>query len=159
VSERAREPVPQRDRYDRDRYDRALGALTGLALGDALGPSTRRALQLLAQGAPTDVTGRWGDTNGAAMRVAPVGIAYPPGPIDRLVVEAARIANAAAALAARRVGDGSEARRARPTVGELGRLALVSTKIPAQSAKVHRELLGLSAQLPFFGTTLSCRPR
>ncbi len=51
---------------------------------DLLGPSTLRALRLVADGAPVGTTGRWGDTNGAAMRVAPVGVAVPPEPLDRL---------------------------------------------------------------------------
>ncbi|MEO7980483.1 MAG: ADP-ribosylglycohydrolase family protein [Sporichthyaceae bacterium] len=51
---------------------------------DLLGPSTLRALRLVADGAPVGSTGRWGDTNGAAMRVAPVGVAVPPEPLDRL---------------------------------------------------------------------------
>jgi ADP-ribosylglycohydrolase len=52
---------------------------------DLLGPSTRNALRLVAEGEPTDRTGRWGDTNGAAMRIAPVGVAVPSAPLDRLV--------------------------------------------------------------------------
>lgn len=52
---------------------------------DLLGPSTRKALTLIAEGMPTDETGRTGATNGAAMRVAPVGIAFPAEPIEGLV--------------------------------------------------------------------------
>jgi ADP-ribosylglycohydrolase len=82
---------------------------------DLLGPSTRRALQLLAQGTPTAASGRWGDTNGAAMRVTPVGIAYPPDPLDRLVDAVAdvdhvthdtTVANAGAAAVAAAVSAG-----------------------------------------------------
>ena len=51
---------------------------------DLLGPSTLRALHLVAAGAPAGTTGRWGDTDGAAMRVAPLGVATPPQPLDRL---------------------------------------------------------------------------
>jgi ADP-ribosylglycohydrolase len=51
---------------------------------DLLGPSTLRALALVASGAPAGTTGRWGDTDGAAMRVAPLGVATPPEPLDRL---------------------------------------------------------------------------
>jgi ADP-ribosylglycohydrolase len=51
---------------------------------DLLGPSTLRALRLVADGAPAGTTGRWGDTDGAAMRVAPLGIATPPEPLGRL---------------------------------------------------------------------------
>jgi len=52
---------------------------------DLLGPSTRTALALVADGKPTDETGRTGATNGAAMRVAPVGIAFACDPIEALV--------------------------------------------------------------------------
>lgn len=52
---------------------------------DLLGPSTRRALdELLAGGDPAH-TGRFGDTNGAAMRITPVGIAVAADDPDRLV--------------------------------------------------------------------------
>jgi ADP-ribosylglycohydrolase len=50
---------------------RARGSL------DLLGPSSRRALAALAAGALVDEAGRYGVTNGAAMRVAPVGVATP----------------------------------------------------------------------------------
>lgn len=50
---------------------RARGSL------DLLGPSTRRALAALLSGADPDDAGRFGDTNGAAMRIAPVGVATP----------------------------------------------------------------------------------
>ncbi|HKK34684.1 MAG TPA: ADP-ribosylglycohydrolase family protein [Paracoccaceae bacterium] len=63
-------------------------------LSDLLGPSTRRALEALAAGADPGETGLGGDTNGAAMRVAPVGIAVAPEPLGRLVArvrETARI--------------------------------------------------------------------
>jgi ADP-ribosylglycohydrolase len=61
---------------------------------DLLGPSTGRALQALAEGADAAVVGRWGDTNGAAMRVTPVGIAVPPRPLSTLcgsVADASRL--------------------------------------------------------------------
>ena len=45
---------------------------------DLLGPSTRRALADLLAGGDVETTGRNGDTNGAAMRITPVGIATPP---------------------------------------------------------------------------------
>ena len=44
---------------------------------DLLGPSTRRALAAVQAGAPPEEAGATGDTNGAAMRIAPVGIATP----------------------------------------------------------------------------------
>jgi ADP-ribosylglycohydrolase len=45
---------------------------------DLLGPSTKRAVAAVAAGAPVDEAGLSGDTNGAAMRIAPVGIATAP---------------------------------------------------------------------------------
>lgn len=42
-----------------------------------VGPSTRRAIQAIRAGAPLEETGRFGDTNGAAMRIAPVGLIHP----------------------------------------------------------------------------------
>lgn len=42
---------------------------------DLLGPSTKAALVRLGEGVPADEAGRTGATNGAAMRITPVGIA------------------------------------------------------------------------------------
>ena len=42
-----------------------------------VGPSTRRAVQALRRGEPISQTGLRGDTNGAAMRVCPVGLIHP----------------------------------------------------------------------------------
>lgn len=53
--------------------------------GEQLGPSTQRALDALAAGVPVEQTGARGDTNGAAMRITPVGIAVGPQPLDRFV--------------------------------------------------------------------------
>jgi ADP-ribosylglycohydrolase len=47
---------------------------------DLLGPSTRRALAAVQAGVPPEEAGATGDTNGAAMRIAPIGIATPLGP-------------------------------------------------------------------------------
>jgi ADP-ribosylglycohydrolase len=44
---------------------------------DLLGPSTRRAVAAVQAGTPPEEAGATGDTNGAAMRIAPVGIAVP----------------------------------------------------------------------------------
>ncbi len=44
---------------------------------DLLGPSTTRAVQAVLRGEPLETAGRTGTTNGAAMRIAPVGIATP----------------------------------------------------------------------------------
>ncbi|NMM95128.1 ADP-ribosylglycohydrolase [Bifidobacterium sp. DSM 109957] len=52
---------------------RAKGSL------DLLGPSTKAALKALAEGVSPELTGRFGTTNGGAMRATPVGIAFAPG--------------------------------------------------------------------------------
>jgi ADP-ribosylglycohydrolase len=44
---------------------------------DLLGPSTERALARLAEGVAPEESGRDGTTNGAAMRIAPVGLCCP----------------------------------------------------------------------------------
>jgi len=59
-------------------------------LNDLLGPSTKAALLALQRGVPADEAGRDGGTNGAAMRIAPVGIATPPDP-ERLVTKVAQV--------------------------------------------------------------------
>ncbi len=45
---------------------------------DLLGPSSKAALEALLAGVPPTETGRTGTTNGAAMRIVPVGICTPP---------------------------------------------------------------------------------
>jgi ADP-ribosylglycohydrolase len=66
---------------------------------DLLGPSTRRALSAILSGTPPEEAGRHGDTNGAAMRITPVGIAFRTALVDR-VVEASRVThNTSVALA------------------------------------------------------------
>src|SRR5579862_6443002 len=44
---------------------------------DLLGPSTKRAVTAVLAGTPPDEAGASGTTNGAAMRIAPIGIAVP----------------------------------------------------------------------------------
>ncbi|MFJ3956762.1 ADP-ribosylglycohydrolase family protein [Arthrobacter sp. NPDC090010] len=77
---------------------RARGSL------DLLGPSTKAALDALAAGVSPDESGRHGTTNGAAMRIAPIGIAIPASEGELLleaVVSASRPThNTAIALAA-----------------------------------------------------------
>jgi ADP-ribosylglycohydrolase len=59
---------------------------------DLLGPSTRRALDAVLAGTPPEEAGVHGATNGAAMRVTPVGIkAAPDDP--RALVEAVQAAS------------------------------------------------------------------
>lgn len=58
---------------------RARGSL------DLLGPSTKRAVEAVLDGEPVDESGRYGTTNGAAMRIAPVGIVVSPTDASALV--------------------------------------------------------------------------
>jgi ADP-ribosylglycohydrolase len=101
---------------------------------DLLGPSTRRALEAFQRGVPAHETGRWGDTNGAAMRVTPIGIAVPCAPLDRLVDVVADtnrvthdtgVANAGAAAVAAAVSagvDGADLEEAAAAGVEAARL-------------------------------------
>ena len=63
-------------------WEREMAARGSL---DLLGPSTKRALVAVQDGTPLTETGRYGDTNGAAMRIAPVGIATAADPLPVLV--------------------------------------------------------------------------
>ncbi|MBN9104396.1 MAG: ADP-ribosylglycohydrolase family protein [Propionibacteriaceae bacterium] len=56
----------------------------GASEGSFLGPSSARAIELLRSGADPRTTGSGGDTNGAAMRIAPVGLVRRPGDLDAL---------------------------------------------------------------------------
>lgn len=61
---------------------------------DLLGPSTKRAIDAINGGAAPEEAGRCGDTNGAAMRIAPVGIMMPTEPLDALVAKVAETCRA-----------------------------------------------------------------
>jgi len=52
-----------------------------------VGPSTRRGVQALKGGEDPHKTGLWGDTNGSAMRISPVGLMHP-GDISGAVEDA-----------------------------------------------------------------------
>ena len=58
---------------------RARGSL------DLLGPSTTAALRRLTEGESPLTSGRFGSTNGAAMRIAPIGIAFGLAPLSAFV--------------------------------------------------------------------------
>jgi ADP-ribosylglycohydrolase len=89
------------------RWEQEMAARGSL---DLLGPSTKAAVRRMAAGIPPGEAGRHGSTNGAAMRITPVGLAMPPEPLARLVdavVEASMVTHntsiglaAAAAVAA-----------------------------------------------------------
>jgi len=68
--------------FDEEAWARMLldweAGVRARGLHDLLGPSTKAALDALLGGMPASQTGRGGTTNGAAMRIAPLGIATPP---------------------------------------------------------------------------------
>ena len=70
---------------------------------DLLGPSTKAAVEAILAGTPVDEAGRDGATNGAAMRVTPVGIVAPSndlgGLVDRVVQASAVTHNTTIAIA------------------------------------------------------------
>ncbi|MCC6495443.1 MAG: ADP-ribosylglycohydrolase family protein, partial [Propionibacteriaceae bacterium] len=57
----------------------------GASNGNFLGPSSARAIDLLRTGADPRSTGTGGDTNGAAMRIAPIGLVRRPDDLEALV--------------------------------------------------------------------------
>lgn len=64
---------------DRERETKAKGSF------DLLGLSTKAVLDAVARGVPAREADRNGTTNGAAMRVTPVGIAFAADPLDPFV--------------------------------------------------------------------------
>jgi ADP-ribosylglycohydrolase len=103
---------------------------------DLLGPSTKRAITALLAGADVDHAGRAGVTNGAAMRITPVGIATPCSDLRFLVdrvVDASRathntgvaLAGAAAVAAAVSAGVGGA------TIGDAVRHAVAAAQLAA----------------------------
>jgi len=77
---------------------RARGSL------DLLGPSTKRAIDELLAGTDITETGRFGTTNGAAMRITPIGIATSLDAggllLDRVIAASAATHNTGLALSA-----------------------------------------------------------
>jgi ADP-ribosylglycohydrolase len=135
-------------------WEREMAARGSL---DLLGPSTKRALMAVQAGAPPTETGRYGDTNGAAMRITPVGIATAADRLDlvdrvqraSLVTHNTSVAVAAAtaaAIAAARRG----AQRGHWTAGAdvAARIEwaanLVAGAPPLRAAEVIDTLVGTS---------------
>ncbi|WP_339420929.1 ADP-ribosylglycohydrolase family protein [Pseudomonas sp. RL_105y_Pfl1_103] len=61
---------------------------------DLLGPSTKRAIDMILAGHTPEESGRYGTTNGAAMRITPVGIAADvsdPAPFIQAVIQACQV--------------------------------------------------------------------
>lgn len=110
----ARQIIGNPDHFDEEAWARTLldweEGVKSRGLHDLLGPSTKKALESLLAGTPVDETGLSGNTNGASMRIAPVGIATPVEPLAgfldqieqtcRVTHNTAEALSAAAAVAA-----------------------------------------------------------
>jgi ADP-ribosylglycohydrolase len=110
---------------------RAKGSL------DLLGPSTKRAVAAVTAGVAVEEAGRFGSTNGAAMRVTPVGLLMPPTDLVALVdrvVEVSRVTHhtgvalAGAAAVAAAVSAGIEG----STVAQASVAAVEAARIGAE---------------------------
>jgi ADP-ribosylglycohydrolase len=104
---------------------------------DLLGPSTKRAVAAVLAGTPPEQAGATGDTNGAAMRIAPVGIAVPARTPDDLttlvdqVVAASRVThNTGIALA------GAAAVAAAVSAGISGAGLAEATALAVKAARI-----------------------
>jgi ADP-ribosylglycohydrolase len=104
---------------------------------DLLGPSTRRAIEAVRDGTPPEEAGRSGDTNGAAMRITPVGIAVSRDNLRTLVdqvQEASRVThNTSVALA------GAAAVAAAVSAGITGASVAEATDAAVSAARLGAE--------------------
>ncbi|MGX5839187.1 ADP-ribosylglycohydrolase family protein [Mesorhizobium sp. ArgA1] len=90
--------VESGDRFDHTRWVNALldweREVKARGSYDLLGPSTKRAIDAINDGVAPEEAGSRGDTNGAAMRIAPVGIMMPLEPLDAFVAKVAETCRA-----------------------------------------------------------------
>ncbi|WP_192243420.1 ADP-ribosylglycohydrolase family protein [Mesorhizobium silamurunense] len=90
--------VESGDRFDHARWVNALldweRDVKARGSYDLLGPSTKRAIDAINDGVPPEEAGSGGDTNGAAMRIGPVGIMMPLEPLQALVAKVAETCRA-----------------------------------------------------------------
>jgi ADP-ribosylglycohydrolase len=104
---------------------------------DLLGPSTRRAVAAVQAGTSPEEAGAFGDTNGAAMRITPVGIAVPlddPGPlVDRVVAASFVTHGTSLALA------GAAAVAAAVSAGISGATVPAATEAAIAAARIAAE--------------------
>ena len=101
---------------------------------DLLGPSTRRAIDAVLAGTPPEEAGASGDTNGAAMRITPVGVLTPPDDLTALVdaVHAVSLVthNTSIALA------GAAAVAAAVSAGIAGASTAEATEVAVEAARL-----------------------
>jgi ADP-ribosylglycohydrolase len=126
---------PRRLAEELDRWEEAARARGSL---DLLGPSTRSAIQAVREGTAPELAGGNGTTNGAAMRIAPVGIATPVDDLDALVdaVEEACLVSHHTSVAV--AGAAAVAAVVSAGVAGHGLAASVALGIAAARAGVHR---------------------
>lgn len=100
-----------------------------------VGPSTKRAFAEIARGVPLEEAGRYGDTNGGAMRITPVGAVQPCSDLAALLDAVWRaclpthntdVAISAAAAIAAAVSYAIDAQR--PRIEEATEVALVAAR-------------------------------
>jgi ADP-ribosylglycohydrolase len=120
-------------------WERAMAERGSL---DLLGPSTKRAVAAILAGVPPQEAGAAGTTNGAAMRIAPVGIAVPVAPhnptpdvmlstlVDRTVMASSVTHNTGIALA------GAAAVAAAVSAGVSGATIAEATALGIQAARL-----------------------
>ncbi len=120
-------------------WERAMAERGSL---DLLGPSTKRAVAAILAGVPPEEAGATGATNGAAMRIAPVGIAVPIAPhgptpevslstlVDRTVMASSVTHNTGVALA------GAAAVAAAVSAGVSGATVAEATALGIQAAGI-----------------------
>lgn len=84
-----------RSEFDHQAWANALidweSGIRERGLRDLLGPSSKSALDALMAGEPVGKTGLSGTTNGAAMRIVPLGIATPYSDLESLVDKVAEV--------------------------------------------------------------------
>ena len=111
-------------------WERAMAARGSL---DLLGPSTKRAVAAILAGVPPEEAGAAGTTNGAAMRIAPVGIATGVNLstlVDRTVMASNVTHNTGIALA------GAAAVAAAVSAGVSGATVAQATALGIQAARL-----------------------
>jgi ADP-ribosylglycohydrolase len=101
---------------------------------DLLGPSTKRAVAAVLAGTPPEEAGATGTTNGAAMRIAPLGLAVPPGNlpvlVDHVVMASHVTHNTGIALA------GASAVAAAVSAGISGATIARATALAVEAARI-----------------------
>ena len=112
-------------------WERAMAERGSL---DLLGPSTKRAVAAILAGVPPEEAGAAGTTNGAAMRIAPVGIAvdvtYLSTLVDYVVMASSVTHNTGIALA------GAAAVAAAVSAGVSGATVAEATTLGIQAARL-----------------------